>query len=187
MYTKIKRHHAFSLCMMTSELNALREYLGSDAGLKELTELAKAGKTLNDISIKYGIARMTLYNWSKKNEKIRDALAEGRKSSNERVESSLYEQCFDRRVEEATVEYDAQGNAIKRTVKTRIIPANERAIEYWLSNTSEGKWKARQQLELTGNPGAPVVFVNDIPKEAQVVDGSYIFSKTTDVHDERPL
>ena len=165
---------------MPKDLSQVREYLGSDEGLEELTKLSREGKTFDDIASRFGITRMTLYTWSKKNEKIRNALAEGRKCANDRVESSLYEQCFDRKVEEAVIEYDSLGNPIRRTVKVKVIPANARAIEYWLSNTSEGKWKARQQLELMGNRDAPIIFVNDMPKDmkSESTEGSLVIFAT---------
>lgn len=165
---------------MSNITKDVRAYLSTEEGLNELKELAEKGKTFEDIASQFGVTRMTLYTWSKKNEDIRNALAEGRRTANGRVESSLYEQCFDRRVEEATAEYDASGALIKRVVKVRVIPANPRSIEYWLSNTSEGKWKLRQQLELTGNKESPVIFINDMPKEgsAEDTEGSSIIFAT---------
>lgn len=141
----------------------LKDFLVSEAGQRELEALAKEGKTLEQIANNYGIARNTLYTWSKANPEIKSALLAGKKVADERVEDSLYEQCFDRPTKEETMEYDSLGNIIKRTVKTKIIPASVPAIQYWLANRSEGKWKAKQQLELTGDSKAPVMFVMDIP------------------------
>ena len=171
---------------MSNITKDVRAYLSTEEGLNELKELAEKGKTFEDIASQYGVTRMTLYTWSKKNEDIRNALAEGRKTANGRVESSLYEQCFDRRVEEATAEYDATGALIKRVVKVKVIPANPRSIEYWLSNTSEGKWKLRQQLELTGNKESPVIFINDMPREGSTEDteGSNVIFATPPTNTE---
>lgn len=142
-----------------------KDYALSEEGLERITQLAREGKTLSEIATELDITRMTLYRWSKSSNELQSALTEGKKVADARVEDSLYEQCFDRPTLEETIEYDSQGAVVKRTVRKRVIPANVTAIQYWLANRSEGKWKARQQLELTGSTNAPVVFVNDMPRK----------------------
>lgn len=141
-----------------------RDYAQTPEGIEEARQLAMEGLTLSQIAERFKVTRNTLYIWTKSNTELKSALVEGKKVADERVEDSLYEQCFDRPTREETVEYDAEGNVIKRIAKTKVIPANVTAIQYWLANRSEGKWKARQQLELVGDPTKPVVFVNDVPR-----------------------
>ena len=147
----------------TYRTDELQDYLTSDKGLAELTDLSKSGKTLAEISEHFGIVRTTLYMWSKKYPQIQSALSEGKKVADDRVEQSLYEACFGRTEKEVTIEKDRDGNVIKSTVRTRYYPANITAIQYWLSNRRNDMWKARQQLEMTGDSALPVMFVNDIP------------------------
>ena len=142
----------------------VKEEILSPEGLERVKALAKEGKTLTEIATAFDITRSTLYKWSKANLDLQSALTEGKKVADDRVENSLYEQCFDRPTVEETTEYDENGNVVKRIRKTKVIPASVNAIQYWLANRSEGKWKARQQLELTGSKDAPVIFVNDMPK-----------------------
>lgn len=157
-----------------------REYLQSDEGLAELTKLAEDGATVEEIARHFGVHRATLYRWSKASQDIHIALSTGKKVADERVEESLYEQCFDRHVKEETIEYDDQGHVIKRTVKARVLPASVNAIQYWLSNRMNDVWKARQQLELTGSKDAPVIFVNDMPKgmKSESTEGSLVIFAT---------
>ena len=147
-----------------------KKYLQTEEGLKELTELARQGMTMEQIAKKYDITRNTLYVWTKGSPELKSAILEGKKVADDRVEDSLYEQCFDRPSIEETIEYDSDGNVLKRIVRKKVLPASVNAIQYWLANRSEGKWKARQQLELTGSKDAPIIFVNDMPKEGSTED-----------------
>ena len=157
-----------------------KEYLKTEEGLKELTELARQGMTMEQIAKRYDITRNTLYVWTKGSPELKSAILEGKKVADERVEDSLYEQCFDRPSMEETIEYDSEGRVLKRSVRKKVIPASVTAIQYWLANRSEGKWKARQQLELTGSKDAPVIFVNDMPKDmkSESTEGSLVIFAT---------
>lgn len=120
-------------------------------GLKKLTEMSRKGYTMEQISGRYGLCRSTLFEWMKKYPEIREALIEGKKVADEAVEQALYDSCFDHKVNEIYVEKDADGVVVKSTVKTKIIPANITAQQYWLANRKGDVWKAKQQLELVGN------------------------------------
>ena len=144
-------------------------------------DFCRGGRFLvEEIATAFDITRSTLYKWSKANSDLQSALTEGKKVADDRVENSLYEQCFDRPTVEETTEYDENGNVVKRIRKTKVIPASVNAIQYWLANRSEGKWKARQQLELTGSKDAPVIFVNDMPKDmkSESAEGSLVIFAT---------
>lgn len=141
----------------------LQEYIQSEKGLKELTELAREGKTMTEIASHLGINRATLYTWSTKYPEVKSALTEGKKVADERVEQSLYEMCFGRNEREITIEKDEDGNVVKQIIRTRYIPPNVTAIQYWLQNRCNDKWKDRRQMEVTGDGVLPIMFVEDIP------------------------
>ena len=133
--------------------------------LDEISILARAGKTYKEIANHFNISSSTLHNWSLRNPDLKNALTESKKVADERVEISLYETCFDRTVKEVTVEMDSNGDVVRTITKTRVIPANPTAIQYWLCNRANDRWKARQQLELsaTSESGAiPIRLVYDI-------------------------
>lgn len=151
----------------------LQEYFQTEEGLEELTEQSKSGKTLAEIAEHFGINRTTLYMWSKKYPEMQSALSDGKKVADDRVEQSLYEACFGRTEKEVTIEKDAEGNVVKSVIRTRYYPANITAIQYWLANRRNDTWKARQQLEVTGDSVVPVMFVNDIPNPYADKDKKY--------------
>ena len=147
----------------SARTDEIESYLISEDGIYELTMLAKSGKTLQQIADHFTIHRNTLYLWSKKHEEIQTALVEGNKVADERVEHSLYEQCFGHMEKVVTLEQDDKGNVIKKTIRTQYVPPNVTAIQYWLSNRSKGVWKARQQLEMGASEElGPLVIINDL-------------------------
>lgn len=142
----------------------------SPEGLQKLTDLAKQGKTMLEIANHFGIVRGTLYTWAKKYPEIEEAISSGKKVADDFVEDSLYQSCFGHMVKEKTVEMDPDGNIVKAIVRERYIPANVTAIQYWLSNRRNDTWKARQQLEVTGDSNLPIMFVNNIPNPYEKKD-----------------
>lgn len=146
----------------------IEAYMTSPEGLEELTKLARKGHTLEEIAHRFEMTRNTLYVWSKKHPEIQSALDEGKKVADDRVEQSLYESCFGRTEKTVVVEKDGDGNIVRQTVKTQYVPPSVTAIQYWLSNRSNGKWKARQQLEVTGDENLPLIIRNDLnPKDEE--------------------
>ena len=139
------------------------ERLQTEEGQAELLELSRSGKTMAEIAKALGITRATLYAWSKKYPEIQHSLSEGKKVADDRVEQSLYESCFGHTEKEITIEKDGEGNVVKQIVRTKYVPPNVTAIQYWLSNRCNDKWKARQQLEISGDSKLPIMFVNNIP------------------------
>ena len=88
--------------------------------------------------------RSTLYTWSKKYPEVKDAITEGRKVADDRVEYSLYDMCFSHEEREVVIEKDATGNVVKQIIRTKHVPANVTAIQYWLQNRRRDTWKNRQ-------------------------------------------
>ncbi len=157
-------HGIFGVFMgCPSHIQKIKDYMKTEDGLNELTAVAKSGLTLENIGRYFGISRMTLWHWCKDNAQMMEALNDGRKRADQFVENALYDACFDHKVNEIFVEKDADGNIVKTTVKTKIIPANITAQQYWLSNRRSDTWKARQQLDVTSD-GAPIKIniINDL-------------------------
>lgn len=143
-----------------------------DAILEEFATLSRAGYTMKEMASHFNMLASTLYSWTKINSALKDAVTEGRRASDERVERSLYESCFDRTVKEVTIETNANNDIIKTITKTRVIPANPTAIQYWLSNRANDRWKARQQLDIsaTENTAIPIRLVYDLEEPTESVE-----------------
>ena len=88
---------------------------------------------LDTFSIRDNIA-LPLVLANKKYPEIDQVLSSSKKIADELVEQSLYESCFGRTEREITLEKDGEGNITKQVVKTKYIPPNVQAIQFWLSN-----------------------------------------------------
>ena len=138
------------------------ETVTQPAILEEIKEYAKDGCTLEQIAHRLLVSKATLYNWTKKYPEVRDVILEGNKVADDRVEQSLYEMCFPHDEKEITIEQDDQGNVVKRIIRTKHIPANAQAIQYWLQNRRRDDWKSHQSLEFSGNTAVPVQIIYDL-------------------------
>ena len=140
-----------------------KDRIRSKEGLKKITKLAKEGKTLEQIANSFDICVRTFYNWVRKYPEVADALYEGKNIADDLVEQSLYDACIPHDVTEVRIETDNDGNVVKRITTTKHIPGNVTAMQYWLQNRRNDKWKDRRQVEFDGESAVPIRFVNDIP------------------------
>ena len=143
------------------------ETVKDPAILKEIEEYAKEGCTLKQIASRLMVHSDTLYKWSKKYPEVEAVLKEGMKVADDRVEQSLYDLCFPHDEREIIIEKDKDGIIVKQTVRTKHIPANATAIQYWLQNRRREDWKSHQSLEFTGNSVVPVQIVYDLPTKKE--------------------
>lgn len=147
-----------------------KDRIRSNEGLKKITKMAKEGKTLEQIAKSFGICVRTFYNWVRKYPEVADALYEGKNIADDLVEQSLYDACLAHDVTEVRIETDPDGNTVKRITTTKHIPANVTAIQYWLQNRRNDKWKDRRQVEFDGESAVPIRFVNDLPNPFEKKD-----------------
>lgn len=143
------------------------ENIKDPAILEEIKQYAIEGCTLEQIATRLLVARQTLYSWSKKFPEVKEVICEGNKVADDRVEMSLYEMCFAHDEKEITVEQDDQGRVVKRIIKTKHVPANVTAIQYWLQNRRRDEWKNHQALEVTSASAVPVQIVYDLNTKAK--------------------
>ena len=143
------------------------ETVRDPAILKEIEEYAKEGCTLKQIASRLMVHSDTLYKWSKKYPEVEAVLKEGMKVADDRVEQSLYDMCFPHDEKEITIEKDANNQIVKQIVRTKHVPANATAIQYWLQNRRRDDWKNHQSLEFSGNSNVPVQIVYDLPTKKE--------------------
>lgn len=140
--------------------------------LQEILEYAKSGCTLEQIAHRLLVHKDTLYKWTRKFPEVKEVILEGNKVADDRVEMSLYEMCFPHDEREITIEKDASGQVIKQVIRTKHIPANATAIQYWLQNRRHNDWKSHQSLEFTGNTQVPVNIIYDLnTKDKPAIEG----------------
>lgn len=143
------------------------ETVREPAILEEIKEYALEGCTLEQIANRLLVNRTTLYNWSVKYPEVKAVLSEGFKVADDRVEQSLYDLCFPHDVKEIIIEKDTNDNIVKQVIRTKHIPANATAIQYWLQNRRRDTWKSHQSLEVSGNSTIPVQIVYDLPTKSK--------------------
>lgn len=143
------------------------ETVRNPAIIKEIQEYATNGLTLEQISRRLRVTTCTLYSWSKKYPEVRDAILEGKRVADDRVEYSLYEMCFAHDEKEIVVEKDENGNITKQIIRTKHIPANVTAIQWWLQNRRKDTWQNRQHVDLAGNSAVPVQIVYDLQTKSK--------------------
>ena len=147
---------------MTFQPSKALEFAQTPEGLEKIHKLVSQGKTLKEVAQALGTTLNTLYVWRKKYPEIDQVLSSSKKIADELVEQSLYESCFGRTEREITLEKDGEGNITKQVVKTKYIPPNVQAIQFWLSNRQKDTWKS-SRTEISTPTGTCITFVNDIP------------------------
>lgn len=138
------------------------ETIRNPAILQEIKEYALQGCTMEQIAGRLLVTKQTLYQWTKKYQEVRDVILEGKRVADDRVEQSLYDLCFPHDEKEITIEKDENDNIVKTTIRTKHIPANVTAIQYWLQNRRRDEWKNQQTHEFTGSSAVPVQIVYDL-------------------------
>ena len=115
--------------------------------------LAIKGATDQEVADAFGVARMTIARWKKKYPDFAEALANGKKAADARVEKSLFKRCmgYDVEEEEKLIEVHKDGSSKIGTVRTkrRHIPPDTMAMMYWLNNRSRdtGEWAQVQNIK----------------------------------------
>ena len=139
----------------------------TEEGQIRLQGWARDGLSDEQLAEKMGVCPSTFYAWKNKYPEISEALREGKEVADRRVENALYNSCFDRKI---TIRRpfkvkDVYYNDGKRCERERVIygeedvaiPANEKAIEFWLANRKPEKWSRKEKLEVSGEKGGPLV------------------------------
>lgn len=139
----------------------------TDEGKVRLQGWARDGLSDEQLAEKMGVCPSTFYAWKNKYPEISEALREGKEVADRKVENALYNSCFDRKI---TIRRpfkvkEVYYNDGKRCERERVmygeedvaIPANEKAIEFWLANRKPEKWSRKEKLEVSGEKGGPLV------------------------------
>ena len=117
----------------------------TDDGLLRVGGWARDGLTDEEIALKIGIARTTIYDWKLKYPTFAAALADTKDVADRKVETSLYKRATGYDYDEIkTVSIFENGRATGATqiTKTRKhVPADVTAIIYWTSNRKPAAWR----------------------------------------------
>lgn len=122
------------------------EWLTADR-LEQLTEWAALGLTDIDIAKNIGIGISTYYRWQDKEESIRQAIQEGKRSSDNRVENALYQRALGYDYWEEVESLDSNGEMrLVRRVKKHV-PADTTSMIFWLKNRQPETWRDVKKID----------------------------------------
>ena len=132
--------------------------------------MTRCGLTDEMVAQEFGVTRMTIHNWRKRHPEFAEAMIEGKEVADAKVEDSLYRRALGYDYQETHEEYSEgeDGKVYGRKVKVvdkHVLPDVQAAI-YWLTNRQGDRWKARQQLEVTGKDGEKLFEVKIIQPQA---------------------
>lgn len=112
-------------------------------------KICRLGVTDVELADVFNVTEKTLNTWKSQHEVFLQSIRAGKEYfDGERIEASLVKQAMGYTVEEEKYEEGTQG--VKKTVTKRYIPPNVTATAYWLNNRSKGRYKQKQEVELSG-------------------------------------
>lgn len=90
----------------------------------------------------------TIYEWKKKHPKFSDALKDGKRHSDSKVEDSLYNRALGYEFQE--VKEELEGGTVTRTTKTtKQLAGDTTAQIFWLKNRQPERWRDKQEVSNT--------------------------------------
>lgn len=113
--------------------------------LAQIREWAENGLNVKDIAVNMGISRSTLYVWSDKYSDILDALTRGRGVADRVVKNKAFLSAIGYDVDETECRevLDKNGKIVTlKSTRTRHIPADVRAQQFWLVNRCPSEWRS---------------------------------------------
>jgi len=115
---------------------------------------AGEGMTNQEIASSMGIATSTLSEWMRIHPLFSDAVKRGKQIADDKVEKSLYKRAIGQYVEETKRVDDGSSVRIETTSK---YIADTTAMIFWLKNRKPQEWRDKQQTEISGPEGKPLV------------------------------
>ena len=114
-------------------------------------EMAEEGLTDNEMWLQLKISKVSFYNYQDKHPEFREAIVEGKRSPNKRVEKKLIDRCLGYDYEETHTSQKILGNGRTVTSVKKIkkhIPPDVLAIKFWLINRDKKRWNIKSDTEL---------------------------------------
>jgi len=112
-------------------------------------KICRVGVTDKELADIFSVSAQTLNTWKSEHEGFLDSIRAGKEYFDcQSIEASLVKQAMGYTVEEEKYEEGTAG--VKKTITKRYIPPNVTATAYWLNNRSRGRYKQKQEVELSG-------------------------------------
>ena len=114
-------------------------------------QLLQKGKTMADIAELFGVNLATVYRWMKDHPLFCDAVDEGRKVADERVERALFERAtgYSHPAVKILAVSGGQGcgSRVEVVDYTEHYPPDVEAAKFWLKNRKPARWREKSEVE----------------------------------------
>lgn len=157
----------------------------TEEGLIKLQGYARDGMVDRELAQAMGISRTTLNKWRDKFPQMAAVLKCGKEVADRKVENSLFEKCtgktvvLKKPVKVRHTEYDkvtgkkiSEHEEIEYAEQEEYIPADTKAITFWLINRKPDAWKNKVEIEHNEDDNTGVVQIEQSGSE-EVLDGEY--------------
>ena len=123
---------------------------------EQARKLCLLGATDKELADFFGVTETTVNNWKKAHQSFFESIRAGKTVADMEIANSLYKSAQDRLIpayqafKTRNVTYDKKGNKIE-TEQVEVVevpqavPANDRAIKFWLMNRQPSKWRDKQE------------------------------------------
>lgn len=115
-----------------------------EARLAKIFELAKAGKTEEEISGIVGIGSRTLRHWKTEDWEFSATLKENKAMADQLVEASLFKSALG--YDKVKKRISREGNEVEETEHYPPVPTS---MIFWLKNRRPKRWRERVEVELS--------------------------------------
>ena len=161
------------------------EELLTEEGLIKLQGYARDGMVDRELAQAMGISRTTLNKWRDKFPQMAAVLKCGKEVADRKVENALFEKCtgktvvLKKPVKVRHTEYDkvtgkkiSEHEEIEYAEQEEYIPADTKAITFWLINRKPDAWKNKVEIEHNEDDNTGVVQIEQSGSE-EVFDGEF--------------
>jgi transposase-like protein len=115
--------------------------------------VAESNMSQAKLATMFGVDKGTVTNWKKQHEAFAKALQEGEDAWKVQVvEKNLYRLC--RGIRYTETKETSKGSYIYK----KFMPPNQKAIEFFLTRRAAERWPNKQQHDISGIDGEPMVF-----------------------------
>ncbi len=112
---------------------------------EKIAQLARDGKTIEQIAEIIGVSKRTLYNWQGNHSELMHAVKEARQVADELVEASLFSRAVG--YSHPAVKIFCQDGVVTEVPYIEYYPPSEAAATFWLKNRQPEKWREKQPGE----------------------------------------
>ncbi|NDV19230.1 hypothetical protein GO013_07330 [Pseudodesulfovibrio sp. JC047] len=149
---------------MTDKGGRPTEYDSEKHPRQALVACKRGGFSQRQLAELFDVDEKTIRNWLGRFPEFKDAVEDGKKLH--KVEAAFFKRAVGIRYTETVTETligvteigeQSFARVVKEKKTKKFIPPDVRAGEVWMTNRDPERWKSRQNIEMTGANGGPVI------------------------------